>query len=198
MNRFSTDFPAAIARLKKTERDRLVADGLVVDRNEGGGEPDWAGKWTLKTTITRMQSFAAHAPTTVVHEYAPMTGGTVGGGLLRAYRNEKGSGFPAEARKYCIDDDWMRSFGAAAKRRGDEAGNSYSEIWIGYVLKTGANWKGPIRDFRLVVDKGYPDSLVSFCAEGLRKISATQFEARRHNFTPATDLNILIVDWRKD
>ena len=63
------------------------------------------------------------------------------------------------------------------------------------MLKTGANWKGPIGDFRFVVDKGKADSLASFCAEDVRKVSPTQFEARRTSFTPTTDLDALLIDW---
>jgi len=61
------------------------------------------------------------------------------------------------------------------------------------VLTTGANWAGPIGDFRLTVDKGEPDSLVSFCADGVKKIGPTTFEVRHANFTPIRDLNVLIL-----
>ena len=36
--------------------------------------------------------------------------------------------------------------------------------------------RSPIGRFRLVVDKGAPGNLVSFCGEGVRKISPTRFE----------------------
>ena len=49
------------------------------------------------------------------------------------------------------------------------------------------------RAFRLVVDKGSPDALVSFCGEGVRKIAPTQFEMRKDNFTPTRDLDVLIL-----
>lgn len=64
---------------------------------------------------------------------------------------------------------------------------------IAYVLKTAANWAGPIGDFRMTVDKGAPDSLVSFCAEGVKKIGPTLFEVRHENFTPTQDLHVLIL-----
>jgi hypothetical protein len=70
-------------------------------------------------------------------------------------------------------------------------------VWIGYVLKSGANWKGPIKDFRMVIDKGKPENLVSFCAEGVKKIAPTQFEVRKTDFEPKDDVapNVLIVEW---
>jgi hypothetical protein len=69
----------------------------------------------------------------------------------------------------------------------------FFERRIAYILTTGANWAGPINDFHLVVDKGAADSLVSFCAEGVNKISATQFEVRHANFTPSRELHVLIL-----
>ena len=45
----------------------------------------------------------------------------------------------------------------------------------------------------MVVDKGRSRNLVSFCGEGVRRISSTQFEIRRRNFTPTRDLSVLIL-----
>ncbi len=72
-----------------------------------------------------------------------------------------------------------------------------SEVWLDYILSSGANWRGPIRDFRLVIDKGKADSLVSFCMDGVRKISPTQFEVRKTNFEPRRDLPVLIVEFHQ-
>ena len=59
--------------------------------------------------------------------------------------------------------------------------------------QTGANWAGPIGDYRLTVDKGRPDALVSFCETGVKKIGPTTFEVRRQNFMPTRDIDIMIV-----
>ena len=64
---------------------------------------------------------------------------------------------------------------------------------ISYILKTGANWSGPIKDFRLVIDKGKPDRLVSFCLDNVKKISPTAFEVRLKDYTPDRDLKILLI-----
>ena len=64
---------------------------------------------------------------------------------------------------------------------------------ISYILKTAANWAGPIGRFRLVVDKRYADNLVSCCGQGVRKIGPTKFEMTKTNFTPTADLSILIL-----
>lgn len=44
-----------------------------------------------------------------------------------------------------------------------------------------------------MVDKGDPQNLVSFCAEGVKKVSATQFEVRKKNYVPSRDLDVLIL-----
>jgi hypothetical protein len=64
---------------------------------------------------------------------------------------------------------------------------------ISYILKTATNWSGPIKAFRLVVDKQYPDNLVSFCGQDVRKTGQTTFEMTRTNFTPTEDLSVLIL-----
>lgn len=190
LNSFVEGFNAAINRLAKPDRDKLEADGLI--RNDGlSDDPTWAALWALRTTLTRDQTFPARKTITVEHEYVPIAGGRVGGYLDPQFRTQ--ADFTEERRKYCIDDDWLLSFDKKLRTQK----TSYSEIWLGYVLKTGANWKGPIGDFRLVVDKGKPDLLVSFCAEDVKKISPTQFEVRRANFTPTVDLDVLIIDWER-
>ena len=63
---------------------------------------------------------------------------------------------------------------------------------IDYDLAAGAP-SAPIKDFRLVVDKGKPDRVVSFCLDNLKRISPTAFEMRAANFTPNGTLRILLV-----
>jgi hypothetical protein len=63
---------------------------------------------------------------------------------------------------------------------------------IVYDLAAGAP-AAPIKDFRLVVDKGKPDRVVSFCLDNLKRISPTAFEMRAANFAPNGTLKILLV-----
>lgn len=189
LNRFDARFEKALAATPKIDRDRLVAEGLL--QNDSGF---YTPRWALRTSMTRRQIFPPHTPVSVTHDYKPLIGGSVGGAFDLSFRGS--ADFREKARRYCIEKDWLTIFDRLAARRKGEV-DAYSEVWIGYVLKSGANWKGPIRDFRLVVDKGKPDSLVSFCAEDVKKISPTQFEAHYTDFTPRKDLDILIVDWAR-
>ena len=47
--------------------------------------------------------------------------------------------------------------------------------------------------FRLVVDKGDPKNLVSFCGRNVKQIGPTQFEMAISNFTPRKDLAVLFL-----
>jgi hypothetical protein len=85
--------------------------------------------------------------------------------------------------RYCGDQDFWNS---AADRQ-------WTPNYLEYILVTGANWAGPIKNFRLVIDKGSPNNLVSFCGSNVRKIGPTQFEVRMSNFTPKSNLNVLIL-----
>lgn len=74
----------------------------------------------------------------------------------------------------------------------------FEEERIDYVLVTGANWKSPIGDFHMVIDKGAPANLVSFCGTGVRKTGPTAFEVHYTNFTPTGNVSVLILNpnWR--
>jgi hypothetical protein len=89
--------------------------------------------------------------------------------------------------RYCIDQPFLRAIAV----RPDA---TWEQHFLEYILSTGANWSGPIRNFRLVVDKGSPENLISFCAQGVRKINPTQFELRISNFVPTSNLSVLILN----
>ena len=93
--------------------------------------------------------------------------------------------------KYCVDADFVT---AAAKtmKPGDTQPN-LQETWVDYVLTTGANWKGPIGDFTMTIDKGAASSLVSFCGTGVVKTGPTTFQVHYTNFTPKTDVAVLLA-----
>ncbi|MDC7784858.1 DUF4424 domain-containing protein [Rhodoplanes sp. TEM] len=185
----------ALDRLPPARWDELVTLGLAyVDEYDAGKgmERHLAPRWSLKTTFYWQQTFPARAETVIAHRYQPSVGLSVQTSL----------GAPSMAREpevaeqvktYCVERDLMATLDRARKAAGSDFGPPYSEQRIDYVLTTGANWSGPIRDFRLVVDKGDPDSLVSFCGTGVKKIGPTTFEMRKTDFTPSGDLAVLIL-----
>jgi hypothetical protein len=193
-------FLETLQKLSTVDKATAVAKGLL---KKEADTDFYNPNWQVQTHVTRKQIFPAGKTITVEHSYKPVAGGSVGGALLKQYRTRKDSGFSRYAKKYCMDRNFLNGFdrtiAAQEKRekaRGDEGmGNAYNELWLDYVLKSGANWKGPIKDFRLVIDKGSANNLLSFCMDGVKKIGATQFEVHKTNFEPSTDLSILVVEF---
>ena len=176
----------AIEALSDADADRLAAAGLIEVNRESGSR--WiTTNWTLKTTWYWTQYFEPGREVVIEHLYAPAIGGSAGS-LVGERMDDLPEAAADYAARYCTDEAFIA---AAMRKRGQ--GLYLTETWINYVLTTGANWSGPIRDFRLVVDKGSEDSLVSFCGEGVRKIGPTQFEVRHQNWTPTRDLEVLIL-----
>lgn len=174
----------ALRALRPADRQRLVQMGLA--GNDGGFYP----RWTVKETYHWEQVFPAGRDLNVRHAYVPGVGGSTAISLNYAgYRNSPEG--RAEQRRYCTDRAFLAGLDRIAAREG--RGIVGTESRLGYVLTTGGNWRSPIGRFRLVVDKLDPAALISFCAEGVRRISPTQFEVRHRNWRPTRDLHILIA-----
>jgi hypothetical protein len=197
--------------LPPESREKLIELGLAVKETEYEGEKPIVHlnpTWTLKTTYYWDQTFPP-GETTIEHRYAPSVGVSMGStvsspfvaeALRKAkpdevYRDELDE-FNDHVRTYCLDEGFIQSARRIEKGLPQEI--PLREKRISYILKTAANWSGPIRNFRLVVDKQYPDNLVSFCGQGVRKIGPTTFEMTKTNFTPAEDLSILILTTHSD
>ncbi|MFV0623402.1 DUF4424 family protein [Sphingomonas sp. ac-8] len=187
------DMEAKLDALGKDARKRLIAAGLVTPDNGGDGSTGHLiPAWTVKETWHWDQRFPAGRDLMVEHRYAPATGASVGTDLALPGFRRSAEG-KAYAARYCADAGFLAGIDRLARAAGRQAAAALPEYRVGYVLKTGANWRAPIGSFRLVIDKGAPDNLVSFCADGVRKISPTRFEVRRSNWRPDRDLDVLIV-----
>jgi hypothetical protein len=166
--------------LPESERDELNRLGLIlVD------EYSVQAAWRNETTFYWEQTFLPGREVVVEHHYKPVVGyGFFGEWALTddSYR-----------QTYCMDD----AFISGARRRLAAIANDpnpyLDELRISYILTTANNWAGAIQSFHLVVDKGEPEAIVSFCGEGVRKISPTEFEIEAKDFYPERDLEILIA-----
>ena len=85
----------------------------------------------------------------------------------------------------------MSTVGAAFKAHPNAL--PYHDEYVDYVLVTGANWKLPIGDFRMTIDKGHAANLVSFCGAGVTKTGPTTFQVHYTNFTPTSDVKVLVL-----
>ncbi|MGE0036628.1 MAG: DUF4424 domain-containing protein [Xanthobacteraceae bacterium] len=185
----------ALARLPADKWQDFLRLGIaeIEEYDTGRGmQKHLAPRWGLNTTFYWEQTFPGLAEVVIEHRYKPSVGETVQTAL--GAPNESTEPWYEEYKaKYCLDDEFLATVDRARRATNSRGGAPYSEQRIDYILRTGANWSGPIRDFRLVVDKGEPDSLVSFCGEDVKKISDTQFEMRRADYTPDGNLSVLIL-----
>jgi hypothetical protein len=124
------------------------------------------------------QDFPKDRPVAVQHEYVPVAGGFFTRPGDPAWAREM-------AEKYCVGPKLIE----AMKRAGGE-----QFVWaVHYTLKTGANWKGPIRRFKLTIVKDAPADKVSVCLPDTRKVSPRNFEVTRQDFVPTDDLRVLFI-----
>lgn len=193
-------FPVGAEQLKINDlseevRTRAVAQGLLVESGTNDkGIPLYEATWIVKTSVVRHQSFPPGKPVVVEHRYRTSVGMSFDSILRQDLRDKKGLAPEVQRYKkaYCVEDDFLKLVDSL--KAADKPGKPrIIERRINYVLTTGANWAGPIKDFHLVVDKGRPDRIVSFCGEGKNEISPIQSEVRATDFTPTRDLEILIL-----
>jgi hypothetical protein len=162
--------PAAIAELEK-------AGALAPDELH---HPTWI----VKAAYRWEQTFPASAVTAVEHRYEPVLGGSE-----VAVEDFQRQSF---TQPWCPDA--ALADGLKKLPRYEEGGTHVAASWLEYVLKTGANWAGPISRFRLEIEKGEAD-FVSICpipGLSLRK-EGRAFTAEARDFTPATDLKVLFI-----
>jgi hypothetical protein len=184
-----------ITELSKEVKDRLSEEGLLIPAGTSAdGQPLHGAAWTVRTSIVRQQTFPPGKPTVVEHRYRTSMGVSFDTYLRKALRENAATAaeFKRYRSEYCVPDELLRGIDRIA---GGVEGNvqKLRERRITYVLKTGANWAGPSKDFKVVIDKGLPERLVSFCLDGVKKISPTAFEVRKKDFTPERDLKILLI-----
>jgi len=169
-----------LKNLPAEERDELNRMGLIIV-----DEYSVQAAWKLNTTFYWQQTFEPGKEIVVEHRYKPVVG--------FGFFGKESLDIPEYRDKYCFDD----AFAKAARTRLDAIADTptpyYDEQRISYILMTANNWATSIGSFRLTVDKGEPDALVSFCGEGVKKISPTEFEVTATNYSPERDLEILIA-----
>jgi hypothetical protein len=137
-------------------------------------------RFTMSYYFVWQQSFPANQSISIQHSYEPSIS----------------TGIPQPAdfinKHYAKDTCLDASAKTAIKRRESEYGVEWANLR--YILTTGNNWQGPIKDFHLVIKKEKSTDVLSLCLEGeLKKTDALTFEFRQTNFKPQHDLNLLFV-----
>lgn len=186
-----------VTDLPEATRARLVDDGLLIPAGmSDNGRQQYAPGWVVKTSAVRQQVFPPTRTVLVEHQYRPSVGSSPDT-ILRSSLRRSGALAQEVARyrkEYCVQDTFLAELD---KRAGANQTNSakLQERRISYVLKTGANWAGPIRSFKLTIDPGGGDRLVSFCPGRLKASPAAgnMFEYTASDFKPDANLKILVI-----
>jgi hypothetical protein len=182
----------ALDALPRDKWNQLVKLGLAsVDQYDVGKgmEDHLTPLWVLSTDFYWEQSFPAHKTVIIQHDYQPSVGSTAGLSFGMP-ESRKEAWFKDYLNKYCIDSSFLA---AVDKSRTSDGSDSLTENRVDFVLKTGSNWASSIHQFHVVIDKGSPKNLVSFCGEDVKKTGPTTFEMTKTNFEPDQDLAILIL-----
>ncbi len=186
---------AALEKLPQQVADDWVARGIIMisEYDDGSGwKRERTPYWRLGSTYWWRASFPAGKQVHVSHRYKPSVGGTVG---LRFFHDGKfQDDYATYKTRYCMDGAFENAVRKAAKKSPYGYPNLY-ESRLSYILTTGGNWAlGMIGKFRLTIDKGTADNLVSFCGTNVRKVGPTTFEMTAEDFYPQRDIDILILE----
>lgn len=181
--------------LDAATKEDWVGRGIIMTEEYDAGkgmESHALPLWTLQSVYWWKTTFPAKSRVRVQHRYKPSVGGTVATTFLDENNQPKGERYEEYVKRFCIDDTMVK---LARKSNADMAAGKpfLVENWISYVLKTGANWSGPIKRFKLTVDKGAKENFVSFCGTGVKKTGPTTFEMAAEDFYPDHDLDILLL-----
>lgn len=191
---YSDKTAAALAKLPPDVQAEFLAQGLAYTDSYDAGQGmqhDLTPIWTLRSVYWWKTTFPAGKPVKVGHRYKPSVGGTVAMSFI-------GDGKPAYAyedyaKRYCIDADFMKTAAKLESAAAKSTGPHYTEQWLSYILTTGANWSGPIKRFKLTIDKGNPKDFVSFCGKDVKKTGPTTFVMEAEDFTPEREMDVLFL-----
>ncbi len=170
--------------LPAAARAELDENGLIDwSTTFGAGEKPLANPhWRARVSFYWHQTFPAGATIEVEHRYRPVPS--------VFFLGPDQARTPSYGKEFCIDKGFVRG----VERRAGSSEHGYLMGYeLRYVLVTANNWLGPIGKFRLTIDKGNPDDLVSLCIDGIRKTGPTTFVHEAENFSPGGDLNILFA-----
>ncbi|MFL6798814.1 MAG: DUF4424 domain-containing protein [Xanthobacteraceae bacterium] len=185
----------ALDRLPAEQWEELLRLGIaeIEEYDTGRGMiKHLTARWTLQTTYYWEQTFPASADTIVEHRYQPSVGASVQTSL-GSPDAAKEPWFEDYKSKYCLQPDFLAAVERERKAANSKFGAPLAEERIDYILKTGAHWSGPIKEFRLTVDKGAAENLISFCGEDVKPVGQTKMEMDKTDYVPDGNLSILIL-----
>ncbi|MCU0826553.1 MAG: DUF4424 domain-containing protein [Tabrizicola sp.] len=181
---------AALNALTPEQRAEATELGLA-EFYEDGTEYAYAfPKWSVLIRYHWTQTFPAGKTIAISHTYENRSSG----GIF-SWSHPPEDYMQELVDLYCIDDGTSKGLAKAlAQPPLDGVVYSTGLSWnISYILRTANSWAGPIKRFKLTVDKGEPGNIVSLCADGIKKTGPTTFVMEKTDYTPDRDLHILVA-----
>jgi hypothetical protein len=183
--------PDVVEALRRLD---VIIDGGI-DPKTNVAEP--VAEWSASVSFHWPQTFPAGKRIAVRHSYRPAYG--------NSYAPPDSEPNSDSAKHWCFDNGfneverrlYARQREAQAKQ--NVTSTNSSDFYVNYdnvqyVLKTGANWKGPIGRFELQIDKGGAELMSTCPIPGLHLQRAPYgFNAVANDYTPTSDLDILFV-----
>lgn len=189
----------AIDALSDAQKTELFKRGLVVPLEFDSGQgwqKEFYPVWTLRSAYSWQAVFPAGKTVEVEHSYTPSVGGTVAVTFL-APPYEDYDPASTYKKKYCTDESFISAVKKTLTGPDEPYSAPFTESWLTYIWSTGGNWQGAIDRFKLTIDKGRPENLVSFCWDGeVKKTSPTTFEMEASDWWPpyGRELEVLILN----
>ena len=174
------DITAELHTLGLSDRE-ITSDSpgkrLIALLGKAGYDTDNGLPWAWQEHYFWDQKFSAGKELRISHRYVPLAGARFYGG---EYDDLAGM-----RKDYCLDRQEI-----ARIRKSKQMGLARP---LAYILTTGANWSGPIRDFELIIEKRDADDHLSLCwpDSEFRKESATRFVTRIKDFIPRRDISLV-------
>jgi hypothetical protein len=185
----SSSFPVgrnAIKDLSMKNKSELLKLGAI--------DSDDVPCWVVDMKFHWTQTFPANSVVRIRHRYTPYFGGD-GDYFQRWQGNAEGEINPEMVKESCLDGKTKLSLEKKALTKVNETGKMghLNYLWVSYILTTGNNWKGPIKEFNLTLEK--PEgSILSLCFDDkIVKTSSTRFETHIDNFVPKRDLKVYFI-----
>lgn len=181
-------FYAKLSKLKPETHSELVKKKLLLIEHFSEQEPTYTPLWETQISYYWKQRFEPGKIVRIHHEYVPVTGESFFGKFS----------FADNRKDWCLDKGTEGAINKLLLSRQREQETELDSVLlkrqqVDYILTTGANWAGPIRSFKLILEKERPEQIISLCLTGLKKLSPTEFVWEAKDFVPKKELSVVFI-----
>lgn len=193
-------FQNDLATMPPDRRRKLQDLRLIVENGtDPQGNPIFSPTWTVRTAATRKLTLTPGQTLAVDLRYRTSVGTSLDTSLRLPLRKDTALAAMVQTLQtdYCVDDSFLAGLDKIVATPPNQPPSEANEAQLRerriiFALQPKAT-QGPYKEFRLVVNKGRPDRVVSFCLDNLRRVSPTAFEMRATDFKPVGDLKVLLI-----